>query len=68
MLRRGQAPEHFLADRLLANAVDKRFHDPEVDVGFEQRETNLAKRSIDGRFGEAGLTSQRLEDALKTIA
>jgi hypothetical protein len=47
MLGRRQAPQYFLADGLDPDALDERLDDPEVDVGFEQREANLAQRHVD---------------------
>ena len=52
LLIRRQAPEHFLAHRLRADAIDEGLDDPEVNVGFEERQTNFAQGGINGLFGE----------------
>ena len=47
LLRRREAAEHVLPHRPVAHAVDERLDDLEVDVGFEQREPDLAQRGLD---------------------
>jgi hypothetical protein len=49
LLRRRGCGEH-PAHRTVANPVDKRLDDLEIDVRFEQRETNLRAR-LDVLFG-----------------
>ena len=50
LLRRRQALENRCLHGLVAHAIDERLDDLEIDVGFEQRETDLAK----GRFDVLG--------------
>ena len=47
LLRRRQAAEDVLPHRPIAHAVDERLDDLEVDVGFEQRQADLAQRRLD---------------------
>ena len=47
LLRRRQAPQDVLPHRPVAHAIDERLDDLEVDVGFEQRQPNLAQRRLD---------------------
>ena len=68
LLRRGQAAQHFLVDRLVADAVDERLDDLEVDVGLEQRHADFPQRDLDGLLREADLTAEGLEDVLKACA
>ena len=44
--------QHFLSDGLGLDAVDQLFDNFEVDVGFKQRQANLAQRLGDVFFGE----------------
>ena len=44
--------------------VDQLFDDLEIDVGLEQRQTNLFQRFGNVLFGEDGLSAQALERAL----
>ena len=41
LLARRECRQHFLADRLRLDLVDELLDDLEVDVGLEQRQTNL---------------------------
>src|SRR4029079_4219013 len=68
VLRRRQTPEDLFADRFGAHAVDKRLDDPEIDVGLEQGETDLAERRVDGGLAQTRLASKRLEDVLQAVA
>ena len=68
LLRRRQAPQDVLAHRALADAVDERLDDLEVDVGLEQRHADLAQRRLDGRLRQPRLAAQRPEDVLEAIA
>ena len=68
LLRRRQAAQDLFADGLRAHPLDERLDDPEVDVRFEQRETNLAKRGVDGRLVQPSFAAKRLEDVLQTGA
>ncbi len=65
LLRRREAAEDFLVERAVADAVGERLDDLEVDVRFEQRHADFAKRRLDGRFAQAGLAAQRPEDVLQ---
>ena len=67
LLRRRQALEDGLVDRLVADAVDERLDDLEVDVCFEQRHPDFAERGLDRLLGEAALTAQRPENALQAV-
>jgi hypothetical protein len=59
-----QALEHCLIHRPIADPVDERLDDLEVDVGFEQRHPDLAERRFDVIFGQAHLAPERLEGVL----
>ena len=59
LLRRRQALQDVLLHRPIAHAIDERLDDLEVDVGFEQRQPDLAQRGLDrsrasGAFRRAG--------------
>ena len=68
LLRRRQAPQHVLPHRPVAHAVDERLDDLEVDVGFEQRQPDLAQRGLDVLGRQPRLAAERLEDVLETCA
>ena len=60
-----------LGDRVhrpVADAVDERLDDLEVDVGFEQREPNLAQRRLDVLGRQPRLAAKRLENVLEACA
>ena len=57
--------QDFLSDGLGLDAVDELFDDFEVDVGFEESQTNLFQRLGNVLFGEDGLPAERLEGALE---
>ena len=59
-----QAPQHGLVHRAIADPVDERLDDFEVDVGFEEREANLAQRRLDVLRRQPHFAAQRLEDLL----
>ena len=68
LLRRRQAVQHVLSHRPVADPVDERLDHLEVDVRFEQRETDLAQRDLD-RFGrQPCFAAQRFEDVLQAGA
>ena len=67
LLRRRQAAEHVLPQRPIPHAVDERLDDLEIDVGFEQRETDLAERGLHVLRRQPCLAPQGLEDVLKAI-
>ena len=54
--------------RPVADAIDERLDDLEIDVGFEQRETNLAQRRLDVLGRQPRLAAERLEDVLEACA
>ncbi len=56
---------HLLPDRLGLNVVDQVLDDFEVDVGFQQRQTDLFQRLGNVFFGEDGLSAKGLEGALQ---
>jgi hypothetical protein len=68
LLRRRQTPEHVLPQRSIPHAIDERLDDLEVNVGLEQRETNLAERSLHVLRREPRLAAEALENVLKAIA
>ena len=68
LLRRRQAAKHILPERPIAHAVDERLDDLEVDVGFEQREADLAERRLHVLRRQPCLAPQGLENVLKAIA
>jgi len=47
--------------------VDELLYDFEVDVGFEQGETNLAQRLLNVFLIEAGRAAEGLERGLKLV-
>src|ERR1700680_1508352 len=57
--------ENFLADSFGLDAVDQLLDDFEVDVGFKQRQANLAQRLRNVLFGELGLSAKALERSLQ---
>src|SRR5207244_5029257 len=68
LLRRREAAEDVLPHRAVANTVDERLDDLEVDVGLEQREANLAQRGLDVLFRQPPLAAERLENVLEAAA
>ena len=68
MLCRRQALEHLVADRLHADPLDERLDDAEVDVRFEQRQPDFAKRRLDVLRRQPSLATQGLEDILQACA
>ena len=68
LLRRRQAAEHVLLHRPVADAVDERLDDLEVDVGFEQRQPDLAQRRLDVLGRQPRFAPQGLEDVLQACA
>ena len=55
LLDRRQALQDGLIGRLVANAIDERLDDLEVDVGFEQRQPDLPQRRLDVFRGQTHL-------------
>ena len=68
LLRRRQAFQNFLVDRAIADAVDERLDDLEVDVRLEQRHPDLSKCRLDGRFGQSGFAAERAKYSLQSVA
>ena len=56
-----------LAERPLAHAGDEVADDREVDVGFEQREADLAHRARDRLLVERSLLAEVAESALQLV-
>jgi hypothetical protein len=63
-----QAPQDLLADGAGPDSLEKLLHDPKMDVGLEQRETDLAERGVHVGLGQESLAAQRPEDTLKPLA
>ena len=61
-------PEDVLADGLLADARDEVLDDLEVDVGFEQREADLAHGGVDVGFADAAAAGQAAERLTQALA
>ena len=59
-LARGQAGQHFLADRADLDALDQGLHHRQRDVRFEQRDAHLAQRLADVFLGQAAAAAQAL--------
>ncbi len=77
LLRRIEAAQHGVlraarrrnrVHRPIPHAIDERLDDLEVDVGFEERQADLAQRRLDAFRRQPRLAPERLEDALKPIA
>jgi hypothetical protein len=49
-------------DRLVAQVGDERLDDRQRDVGFEQRQANLAQRVLDVLVGQPRFAAKRLDD------
>ncbi len=62
------ATQHFFTQCFFFDPRDKVFCDLEIDIGFEQRETDLAQRIVNVRFADRPVTAQVLENVLKLIA
>ena len=68
LLRRRQALEHVLIDGAIADPIDERLDDLEVDVGLEERHANLAQRRLDGLLRQASFAPKGAENSLQSIA
>ena len=68
LMTRGQALEDFLTNCLFANSLDEVFDNLEIDVGFEQRETNLFQGFCDVLFGKDPGTTQLFKNLLEFFA
>ncbi len=63
-----QALEHLVVDRRVADLVDERLDDLEVDVRLEQRHPDLTQRDLDGLGRETTLSANVAEDVLEAFA
>ena len=62
------ATQHFFAQCLFFDPRDKVFCNLEIDICFEQCETDLAQCIINVRLADRPVTAQILENVLKLIA
>ena len=62
-----QAFEHFLVDGPIADAIDERLDDLEVDVRFEQRHPDFPERQLDGLFREPAPSANVAENVLQPV-
>ena len=67
LLRRREALQNLLIDRLVADAIDERLDDLEVDVRLEERHPDFTERGLDRLLGEANLAAQRPENPLQAV-
>src|SRR5215831_16919427 len=68
LLRGCQALQNFLVDRPVANTIDERLDDLEVDVRLEQSHPDLAEGGFDGRFRETRFPAKRTKYSLQAVA
>jgi len=64
-LRRGEALQNLVTDRLVTHPRAKALGDAEVNVGLEESHTQLAQSFVDVGFGESRLTPELLQNGLK---
>ena len=57
--------QNFLTHRFRLDLINELLNDFEVDVGFQQRQSDFAQRLLDVFLGKRGLTAQGLERALQ---
>ena len=62
------APQDFLAQRLVFDPRDEILRDLKIDIGLQQRETHLPQRVVDIGFADRPMTAKVLEDVLKLVA
>jgi hypothetical protein len=67
LLARLQALQDLLAERALPHLRDELLDDLEVDVGLEERETDLAHRTRDRVVVELSASAQVAESALEPV-
>ena len=60
--------QHFLAERLVLDVLDEVADDPDIDVGFEQREPDLAQRLFDIALADPALALEFFENAFEAVA
>jgi len=63
-----QRAQDLLTERLLAHVLDEVAHHLDIDVSFEQRESDLTKRLFDIALCDATLALESLKDALEAVA
>ena len=68
MLLGRERAEHFLAERLGLDVLDKIANDLDIDVGFEQREPDFAQRLFDIALGDAPGALEFSEDPFEAVA
>jgi hypothetical protein len=68
LLGRVESREDLLAHRLFLHRFDELFDDLEMDVGFEQRDADLAETGVHILRGEFALAAEVFEDLLQFIA
>ena len=68
LLGRVQRLGEVLADGPLPDAGLEAADHPEVDVGLEQGEADLAEDLVDVGLGQASLAPEAREDAVETVA
>src|SRR5205823_6546689 len=68
LLARSDAAQHGFAERLFFYAPDEIFGDLKIDIGFEQRKSDLPKRSVDVLFADFSVTAEIFENLLQFIA
>src|ERR1039458_1100044 len=64
-LQRLERREHFLAHGLGLDVFDELFDNPEIDVGLQQRQADLAQRALHVFSRELAFAPQVLEDPLQ---
>src|SRR5947209_7379525 len=67
LLRRCEAPEHFLAYGALAHFLNEALDNLEVDVGFEQGASHLFHCIIYVRLVESPLPAQASEGSVQAV-
>jgi len=67
LLRGAEALGHLCAVRPLLDAARERLHHPHVDVGLEQRETDLTRDLVDVLLGELPAPTEALEDPVEAV-
>ncbi len=68
MLLGRERAQHFGAERLAFDVLDKIADDLDIDVGFEQREPDFAQRILDIALGDPALALEFLENSFEAVA
>jgi len=63
-----EAPQHFLPERLLPNALDERLDDGEGDVGLEEGHPDFPHRLGHVALRDTAVAAESLEDQLELVA